>query len=444
MSQFGFLKQEMNWLESVIRDRVVRFSNEGAADFPALTPPSIPENEQSEYARFLKQNRITDAERLVLALSIVPHLAPGLLDCFVENKNLFIASRILQSSDDISLLPTAQTVLFLLAGNDIEMRGAHLSIFDTDHLFYKKSVIHLGEASPGASPLDGVISLVAHFRDLFIYNKNRPPRFSADFPAHLLSSDLEWEDLILMPTTAETLNDVKITLRHYHKLRYEWKMGNIMRPGCRVLLYGDSGQGKTLTASLLGKLLNRPVYRVDIAATVSKYIGETNQRLEALFNTAENKDWILFFDEGDAMLGQRNKGGENASGHYANQEVAFLLQRIETFDGIVVIATNLRSNIDYAFQRRFDTTAHFKALDAERQLAVWERFWPKEFIAFDAANDLSKLVHQHPLSPASIINVIRRIAAHMAESGEKTVPNTMLQKFIRDEEFKFKGAVSYH
>jgi len=387
-------------------------------------------------------NKFSAEERLVIILALSPYVAPEVCDVFNSNKKLLLLSKACRSSEGIMLLPTVQTALFLLAGDDVDKRVKSMLLFDTTHTFYKESIIHIGPTEGNEPAYNGVISITPTYRDLLIHGEYRPPRFSSEFPAHLLTTKLEWEDLILMPTTSETLNDVKVTLKQYEKLFNEWNMSNIMRPGCRILFYGDSGQGKTLTASLLGKLLKRPVYRVDIAATVSKYVGETNQRLEALFNTAENKDWILFFDEGDSMLGQRSKSGEGSNSHYANQEVAFLLQRIETFNGIIVVATNLRSNIDYAFQRRFDASAQFKALDFERQKQVWERFWPKKHISMEGL-DIDTLIGRYPLSPASIINVIRRVAAHVSEQELKTVPPAMLVRFVQDEDYKFKGTAGF-
>jgi hypothetical protein len=428
---------EISWLLNLIQAR--KDSDKITFEEMLIQFPSSEANTISSFDIFLTENNIATPEKAVLLLALLAHLDSSKLCELALEKN---RSRMKIESDEFPL-PTGETALWLLCGSSSNNRIKYHYIFDTGHLFYRKSVIELGPYSNGDSPYGGVVSLSRAYRDLFLYNEFRLPRFSTEFPAHLLTTSLEWEDLILMPTTIDTLEDVKIALKQYDKLFTDWNLGHVMRPGCRVLLYGDSGQGKTLTAALLGKLLNRPVYRVDIAASVSKYIGETNQRLEALFNTAENKDWILFFDEGDAMLGQRQQGGgENAANHYANQEVAFLLQRIETFNGIILVATNLRSNIDYAFQRRFDTAAQFKALDAERQQLVWNRFWPKKHLEFAAGTDLDLLIRRHGLSPASIINVIRRIASHMAEKNERIVPQNMLQRFIQDEEFKFKGARS--
>ena len=125
-----------------------------------------------------------------------------------------------------------------------------------------------------------------------------------------------------------------------------------VKPGYRALFHGPPGTGKTLTATLLGKHTGRPVFRIDLSRVVSKYIGETEKNLSRLFDKAEHKDWILFFDEADALFGKRTEI-RDAHDKYANQEVAYLLQRIESYAGLVILATNQRGNIDEAFLRRF-------------------------------------------------------------------------------------------
>ncbi|MBY9000966.1 MAG: ATP-binding protein [Candidatus Heimdallarchaeota archaeon] len=122
--------------------------------------------------------------------------------------------------------------------------------------------------------------------------------------------------------------------------------------GIRILFTsGSSGTGKTLAATYLATQLSLPLYRVDLAALTNKYIGETEKNLEKVFAKAENKDWILFFDEADALFGKRTEVSD-AHDRYANQEVSWLLQRIEEYEGLVILASNLKDNIDEAFTRR--------------------------------------------------------------------------------------------
>ena len=122
--------------------------------------------------------------------------------------------------------------------------------------------------------------------------------------------------------------------------------------GVRILLTTvSSGTGKTLAASYLATRLSLPLYRVDLAILTSKYIGETEKNLNKVFSKAKNKEWILFFDEADALFGKRTDVSD-AHDRYANQEISYLLQRIEDYDGLVILATNLKHNIDEAFSRR--------------------------------------------------------------------------------------------
>jgi SpoVK/Ycf46/Vps4 family AAA+-type ATPase len=123
------------------------------------------------------------------------------------------------------------------------------------------------------------------------------------------------------------------------------KTGNI------VVFIGGSKAGKLAAAALIGKELNQPAYSIDLSNLVSKYIGETEKNLEEVFTRAEGKEWILFFDEADALFGKRTEV-KDSHDRYANQEIAFLLQRIAGYNGLVLLATNLKANIDSPFVRR--------------------------------------------------------------------------------------------
>jgi SpoVK/Ycf46/Vps4 family AAA+-type ATPase len=125
-----------------------------------------------------------------------------------------------------------------------------------------------------------------------------------------------------------------------------------------ILFIGAPGTGKKTLAALIGQQLSLDVYRIDLSIVVSKYIGETEKNLEKIFDAAEHKNWILFFDEADALFGKRTNV-RDAHDKYANQEVAYLLQRIEKYNGIVIIATNMKNNIDEAFKRRLQSIIHF-------------------------------------------------------------------------------------
>ncbi|EXI69464.1 MAG: ATP-dependent zinc metalloprotease FtsH 3 [Candidatus Accumulibacter sp. SK-11] len=211
-------------------------------------------------------------------------------------------------------------------------------------------------------------------------------------------------------------------------------MGPKLRPGYRALFYGPPGTGKTMTACLLGKSTGREVYKVDLALVVSKYIGETEKNLARVFDQAQHKGWILFFDEADALFGKRTET-RDAHDRYANQEVSFLLQRIETFDGIAILASNQKDNIDQAFARRFESIIYFPMPRQEERLRLWRQgFSPKARI--DEGVDLDKIAAQYELCGGAIMNVVRYASLQALESGDSVITLETLQRGIRREHVK--------
>ena len=178
--------------------------------------------------------------------------------------------------------------------------------------------------------------------------------------------------------------------------------------GYRALFYGPPGTGKTLAATLLGKATKQPVFRIDLSMVVSKYIGETEKNLGKLFDEAENKKWILFFDEADALFGKRTQT-KGANDRYANQEVAYLLQRIEDFSGLVILATNIQSNIDDAFSRRFQAMIHFAKPTVAERILLWKQLFGESFKLSEEI-DLDALASNYELTGGEMINVLRYCA----------------------------------
>ena len=172
-----------------------------------------------------------------------------------------------------------------------------------------------------------------------------------------VTTDHSWDDLVLPEDIVKQVEQIKAWLRQSSLINREGAEKKLTQ-GYRSLFYGPPGSGKTLTAALIGKEFNKPVYKIDLANLVSKYIGETEKNLEIIFDRAEGKEWILFFDEADALFGERT-GVKDAHDRYSNQEVSYLLQRIEDYNGLVILATNMKNNIDEAFIRRFNLVIRF-------------------------------------------------------------------------------------
>jgi SpoVK/Ycf46/Vps4 family AAA+-type ATPase len=198
-----------------------------------------------------------------------------------------------------------------------------------------------------------------------------------NFPAQHLETTYNWDDLVLGDTTRRQIAELENWVNYQQVLMTDWGMERKLKPGYRALFHGPPGTGKTLTASLLGKYTGKPVFRIDLSMIVSKFIGETEKNLSKLFEKADNKNWILFFDEADALFGKRTNV-KDAHDKYANQEASYLLQRVEQHNGLVILATNFKNNIDEAFMRRFQSVIHFPLPNADERFTMWQKSFPQK------------------------------------------------------------------
>ena len=199
----------------------------------------------------------------------------------------------------------------------------------------------------------------------------------------------------------------------------DWGMDKKLKAGYRALFYGPPGTGKTLTASLIGKKIGSDVYQIDLSKVVSKFIGETEKNLSRVFDRAENKDWILFFDEAEALFGKRTSVND-AHDRYANQEVAYLLQRIEDYNGLVILASNLKSNLDDAFTRRFQTMVHFPVPKPEERMKLWKQGFPA-VAALEPRIDLRDIAKKYELAGGSIINIVQYCSLMALKRADQTI-----------------------
>lgn len=183
-----------------------------------------------------------------------------------------------------------------------------------------------------------------------------------------------WDDIVLPESALSQLQELGSRARHRDQVLVEWGMrpGGGRGRGVTALFAGDSGTGKTMSAEVIAHDLGLDLYTVNLATVVDKYIGETEKNLERIFTEADGVNAVLLFDEADAIFGKRSEV-RDAHDRYANIESAYLLQRMETFDGLAILSTNLRSNIDDAFTRRLDMIIDFPAPDEKSRLAIWER-----------------------------------------------------------------------
>jgi hypothetical protein len=226
-----------------------------------------------------------------------------------------------------------------------------------------------------------------------------------------------WDDLVLPAERVQQLREVVDRVTHEERVLDGWGFlaGRPGRRGVRLLFSGPPGTGKTLAAEVLAGAIGRDLLVVDLSQLVSKWLGETEKNLAAAFEAGERRDAVLFFDEADALFGRRTEVGD-ARDRYANLETAYLLSRLATSDGVTVLATNLRANLDAAFVRRLEFVVPFEPPDEDERRVLWARHLPARApVAADV--DLDLLAALYPVSGALIRNAAVAAAFRAAADG---------------------------
>lgn len=434
----ALLVQDLQWCEKIINTRLkLYFGNVQQEDKITSLHPRRPSG-NSPYAQFLKEHSLAFEERLLLVLSMVPHLSPQSLDpFFIKNKGYdrdFTEFGGWTEPSHKGFLPTGETALFLLAGQDLRRRLEYNYLFSKDHPFATKNILNLVHTGAQVPYFCGRLQVNERYLDQFIGLRRPLSHYREDFPAHLVTTDLNWKDLVLPVHTLEEVQEILDWIKYGRTLLQDWGLSTRIKPGYRAIFYGPPGTGKTLTATLLGKVTGKEVFRVDLDKITSKYIGETEKNLAKVFDEAQNKDWILFFDEADALFGKRTQVS-SANDRHANQEVAYLLQRIEDFPGVTILASNLRGNLDEAFTRRFQSIIHFSMPGPGERRQLWEKGFSKH-CTLSPDIDLDRIAEDYVLAGGSVINVIRYSSMEALKRQSREILLTDLEKGLKKELMK--------
>lgn len=439
------LPLELQYLDKLIRFRLGKYFDED----PATEEPTMPDLQfwQLPLKDFIRDNSLSKTEALVLLIAIAPHVQPDLFDSAIEGA--------LRGSGDFpkiggvrgknfrGFMPTGQTYLFLSGADNWKDTAEAQEIFWSNQTLGKKKVLWLEDLQSGEPIMSGRIIVSQDYIETFTFGKPVPPHFSMTFPAKLITTKLTWNDLVINDELREQVTELLDWVKYNDQLMHNWGMHKRLVKGYRALFYGPPGTGKTFTAGLIATEMKKQLYKIDLSMVVSKYIGETEKNLELLFARAEDKGWILFFDEADALFGKRTNV-RDAHDKYANQEVSYLLQRIEDFNGLIILATNMKNNMDDAFIRRFNCIMKFPLPSPDERTRIWRNAFPENRMfcrkpglvlgtngmSVDRAEDVDipELVKKYELSGGSIMNVV-----HYA--GLKAVERWNLQTDKEKEAF---------
>jgi SpoVK/Ycf46/Vps4 family AAA+-type ATPase len=250
--------------------------------------------------------------------------------------------------------------------------------------------------------------------------------------AQKITPHYTWDDIVLPRDRMEQLREICNQVRYRALVYDEWGFDRklAMGKGLNVLFAGPSGTGKTMAADIIAGELGLDLYKIDLSTVVSKYIGETEKNLSRIFAEAEDSNAILFFDEADALFGKRSEV-KDAHDRYANIEISYLLQRMEAYEGTVILATNLDQNMDEAFTRRLHFTIHFPFPGKSERLCIWQKIWPAD-TPLCSDLDLGFIAHNFEITGGNIRNVALAAAFLAASDGGVVAMPHLLQAIKRE------------
>lgn len=430
----GVIEAEIAWFTRLLD---LRFRIHGGeveeGDVLAVVPPPVLEP-GTPYADAVAKAAIGGGERLVLILALLPHLRPQALDpLLIRNQSAdrrFTEFGGADAAGRSGFRPTRETALFLLAGEDMDRRLEAQALIAPEAPLQARGILDVpdepGEAGPWLP-----LAVSQRWLGRLTTGAASAPRFGPAFPAQRLETPYERQDLVLPEEVAEEIDDIIAWVRHERTLMEDWGLARHVKPGYRALFHGPPGTGKTMTAAVLGKALGLPVYRVDLSRVVSKWIGETEKNLAALFDRAAEGDMVLFFDEADALFGKRGDT-RSANDRHANQQISYLLQRIEESPGLVILASNLKGNIDAAFARRFQAMIHFPLPDQNARLRLWQAAFAGVAALNRSELDFLELARTYELSGGSVVNVLRLACVRAAARGTPVCGADLVEGIARE------------
>lgn len=426
--------QEKNWLEQILDHRVKELNGEDAPPlfFSEIPPPTLTD-ESVYYSELVKELGLGATERLVLIAALMPHIAPDFFSSRLIPQDKIYKPQFPQLGGYVetatkNFIPTLQTVLFLLSGKDMTNNMLYYLSVSGCALLREQVLVRRAPATAedDTNERNHILTLAPEYVNYILSGEKPRPDFGRAFPATYIKTELSWDDLVLSPRTREQVNEVVNWVKNAAELNRTKKI----RIGFPCLFYGPPGTGKTLTAKLMGKYTGRDVFRIDLSMIVSKYIGETEKNLAHLFSRAENKDCILFFDEADSLFSKRTEIN-SSNDKWANLEVSYLLQKMEDYPGLTILATNLKNNLDAAMTRRFQAMIFFPRPKSEEREQLWKLALPEGF-TYEENVSLAKL-SKFDLTGANIANIIKFCCTEALAANERTVSISNLRKAIRRE-----------
>jgi hypothetical protein len=436
------LERELDWVAAMIEAAVQLYFGQECryASIDEVTPPDCSARSGDArgrglmYAEAVREYELSAQQRLVLMLALAPHLRPQLLDPFLMKNEVtgrgFTEFGGVVRTGQTGFWPTVETAAFILAGSDLGRRIGLHALFQPDSTLVRHRLIELETGAHAQGLFACAIGMGKRQAGMLTTGTPWNHGAAARSPAKPLTTALCWDDLVLDEAALHDVEEIRSWVGHGDTLAREWQLCGRGQPGFRALFYGPPGTGKTLTAALLGKSTGRAAYRVDLSMERSTFA--------AVFDEAERQQWILFFDGADALLRERPAGAG------ASQHLAYLLQRLEDFPGLVILAVDSKINLDASFARRFDSVICFPLPKPEQRLALWRMaFSQPERLAADV--DLVQIADEFEVSGGAIINVLRHaslmcLRRGMVQLTDNDIRHSIRRVLLTQEEFTTRAA----
>ncbi|MEM6631545.1 MAG: ATP-binding protein [Bacteroidota bacterium] len=430
------LERELAWLSLVIDTRLKLFFGQECnySSVLELSPPNL-DNSDSPYSRLVLHYKMSMAERLMLILGLAPHIRPKVLDVFFSRNSSL--DRIFTEfggelvRDEKEFIPTGETLSFLLSGNDLEFRIGLQTLFEPEHFFTQHHIFDFGWRPAGYPILKAPLRLKDEYSTYLTSGNKYYTRFSLEFPARRLETELGWRDIVLNSKTLTMVQEVDNWIKHGYALQHDWGMASKLRPGYRALFFGAPGTGKTLTTKLLGKSSGHDIYEISLPMLVSLNLKEAEKKLGLIFEQAEYKQWILYFDDADVLFGKKEHP-TNRLGTSASQVFAYILHMIDNFQGLAILAADFTETFDKVLSRNFESMIYFPIPGPNERFKLWEQNLPKS-AQLDKDVNLRLIAKEYELSGGEILSTIRFVSLRALERGHNMIRQNDLLVGIRKE-----------
>lgn len=431
-NNFLTIEKELSWLKSMIE---LRFENYFLLNGILKLMPKAPliNDDNTFYSNWVLKHNLNDFDRLIIISSLSNIFFPEIFDKFLI-KNKALDKRFTEfygklDTDKSRFIPTYGTINFIYHGRNVNSVLNSQNIFEKEYVLNKISAIYFLSEKNEEFIMSKVIYLHDEIIKLITLGTKFKPDYSTNFPAKLLTTELNWSDLVLNSIVMDEVENVNTWIKFQDDIKNNSDLSKNINKGYKCLFYGPPGTGKTLTASLIGKHNSIDVYRIDLSQVVSKYVGETEKNLSRIFDIAENKNWIIFFDEAESLFSKRTSVSDSKD-RFANQQTAYLLQRIEDYNGMVILATNLKPNIDRAFSRRIQSIINFPVPANNERKMLWKNSLKN--IAEISIDNINKLAKEFEISGGSIKNIIQFSWLYSKRIGESINYKHLIQGVKRE------------